>query len=364
MLGGPSPFSSLIGLLLLVAGFSLVQNITASVSVPGCGPNGPSFSKLTVELGDIVDLAPLGQMTPPDHVLPAPHSYIYVIDYKNPTDKEAMVYAPGDFVLKQIGLRHYNVLSQYIDYTDYTLVFSVCSEIDLYYHHVRSLRYQPFLEAAQQISKTCNFSTERNEDFCSGRVNILVSAGEVIGTTGDLKGGVYGLDIGVRDYRLSSGRSSFANPDRYCSPYEKNTYSRCYTVCPFDYYDEETRNQLRFSRESGSILRTEPPVCGSVYYDIAGTAQGNWYLRGSAQSNGSPEANYLFLGPDNVSPSTLLFSVGLSVQTLSPGRYEFQAANSGLVNRQFSDVTADGGSILFRGGSNVRQLDLYLGSSH
>lgn len=341
LLGGPSPLSSLVGLMLVVSGFSMFQNVV-SFGVPACGSSDVLFSILPVELGDVVDLAPLGQLTPPDHVLPAPHNYVYVIDYQSPVDMEALVYAPGDMVLRHIGLRHYNVLGQYTNYTDYTLLFSVCSDFDLYFHHIRSLRYPPFVEAAQQVFQTCKFSNERNEEYCSGNVNIRVRAGEIVGTTGDLKGGVYGLDVGARDYRLSVGRSIFVNPDRYCRAYERNPYSRCYTVCAFDYFGEDIREQLRYSHMSRNVVRTEPPVCGDIYLDIGDTARGNWFRRGSTQSVYSPESNYLFLGPDNVSPSTMLFSVGLSVQTLSPGRYEFQPTTSSLVNKEFSNVRADG----------------------
>ncbi|HLQ21229.1 MAG TPA: hypothetical protein VK127_02860, partial [Nitrososphaerales archaeon] len=145
------------------------------------------FSVLPVSPNDTLLVTPLGQMTPPDHVFPAPHLYIYVLDPRSPVDKEALVYAPGDMVLTSVGLRHYNTLGSETNYIDYTLVFYVCNDFVLYFHHLRSLRYQPFVDAASQILKTCSFSTQRNEDFCSGDVFVKVRAGEVIGTTGDLK---------------------------------------------------------------------------------------------------------------------------------------------------------------------------------
>jgi hypothetical protein len=347
-----SPAASLLGLFLIVSGFSIVQSLV-SFGAPTCGSKTELFTSFPVALDDIIDLAPLGQLTPPGHVLPAPHNYIYVIDYQNPTDKEALVYAPGDMTLKHIGLRHYNTIGQYTDYTDYTLLFTVCSEFDLYFHHVRSLSPPSFTNAAAQITATCNFSTTRNEDYCSGNVNIRIRAGDIIGTTGDLKGGVYGLDIGARDYRLSEGRTRFANPDRYCSPLERNAFSRCYTVCPFDYYPTEIRQQLQFTGKSGQIVRTEPPVCGGVHYDGANTARGNWFLIGVQESIYSPEASFLFVGPDNVRPSISVFSVGTAVPSLPPGAYEFQPATSGPANLDFGSVTADGQIHCYEAGSQM-----------
>lgn len=309
-------------------------------NIPSCGTSKMFFSFPPVTLDKIVDLAPLGQLSPPDHVFPAPHNYFYVIDYEHPQDVNAPVYAPGNMTLTQIGLRHYNTLGQKTDYIDYTLFFSVCDKFDFYYHHVTTLTYQPFIDVAQDILKKCNFSKDRNEDFCSGAVNIPVKAGEQIGTTGDLKAGVYGLDMGARDYRLSTGRNAFVNPDKICG-IGKNPYSHCYTVCAFDYFTDDIKRQLKFSTNIGTIVRTEEPVCGSVYYDVKDTAQGIWFGPNVATTF-SPESNNLFLGPDNVQPSVKVFSVGMSISSLPAGKYEFNPTNSGLVNRDFRNVTSDG----------------------
>ena len=305
-------------------------------------PTGPTlFSVLPVSPIDTAVLTPLGQMSPPGHVFPAPHQYIYVLDVTHPIAKEAPVYSPGDMVLTSIGLRHYNTQGNKTNYIDYTLVFYLCADFVLYFHHVRSLRYQPFIDAAAKTLPTCNFSTQRNEDFCQGDVFISVKAGEMIGTTGDLEAGVNGLDIGARDYRLPTGRSAFVDSARLCSGNHRNVYDRCYAVCAFDYFAPGVRSQLRFNGFDGTT-RTEPPSCGTVYLDVKGSAQGYWFGPGTPAPGTSPEANNIYLGPDNVKPSIGIFSVGTALMTLPPGKYSFVLATSGFVNRNSGDITPDG----------------------
>jgi len=331
--------AAVLAVLVIAAAGSAVY-LSRGNSLPPCGSNQPLFSVLPVSSNDTVVLTPLGQMSPPDHVFPAPHQYIYVIDPTHPLDKEAPVYSPGDMVLTSIGLRHYNTLGSKTNYIDYTLVFYSCADFALYFHHVRSLRYQPFIDAAAKILPTCHFSTQINEDFCGGDVFISVKAGETIGTTGDLKAGAYGLDIGARDFRLPTGRSAFVDPSRLC-PANRSVYDRCYAVCAFDYFPPGVRSQLRFSSFDGTT-RTEPPSCGTIYLDVKGSAQGYWFGPGSPAPGASPEANNIYMGPDNVKPSLGIFSVGTTGGSLHPGKYSFIPATSGFINRNFSDITPDG----------------------
>ena len=90
--------AAVLAVLVIAAAGSAVY-LSRGNSLPPCGSNQPLFSVLPVSSDDTVVLTPLGQMSPPDHVFPAPHQYIYVIDPTHPLDKEAPVYSPGDMVL-------------------------------------------------------------------------------------------------------------------------------------------------------------------------------------------------------------------------------------------------------------------------
>ncbi len=311
-----------------------------SSKLSSCGDGKEFFSVLPADLGKVSMVTPVGAMTPPSHVFPAPHMYFYVIDASNPEAVEVPVYASGKMVLKQIGLRHYNSIGQKTDYLDYTLVFSPCDGFELYFHHLRSLTYLPFADAAANILNKCSFSKERNEDYCSGLVNIPIDAGQQFATAGDLDGGVYGFDLGARDYRLVSGRD-FVDPGRHCGR-GRNVFDRCYVVCPFDYFTPDVRSQVKFSSDDWSPSGNEQLGCGgNLYFDVSGTAQGYWFLKGSGTTMFGEFQN-LYVGPNNLDPSANVFSVGTAVPGLPSGLYSFVPRSSGRVNRDFKDVAADG----------------------
>ncbi len=82
------------------------------------------------------------------------------------------------------------------------------------------------------------------------------------------------------------------------------------------------------------------PICGEVEQDEPGTAQGKWYKLGTVEPLG--EDQHLALVHDNVDPSRGVFSVGTSVPGLERNAWFFTPQSSGGVNRDFSQVTADG----------------------
>jgi hypothetical protein len=97
-------------------------------------------------------------------------------------------------------------------------------------------------------------------------------------------------------------------------------------------------------QNSKVLRRLNTSVCGKILYDVAGSAQGLWYVPGTPQATVQDVSPHLALVRDNVQPSTGVFSVGTSMSAsgLSGSQYYFQTTTSGHVNRQFDDVTADG----------------------
>jgi hypothetical protein len=150
-----------------------------------------------------------------------------------------------------------------------------------------------------------------------------VMVGTQIGTTST-------LDFGAYDTRRPL---PFANPSRHPLP-------TLYAVCPGNYFtgDLQALFNSRYGGQSGA--RTVEPLCGSVNQDAAGTAQGDWYPAGIP--NLQLEDSGLALVHDNVEPSTGAFSIGNAVPNVTSGVYKFMPAHSGQVNREFSEVTADG----------------------
>ncbi len=159
----PTSFSQSSSTFFTTSVSSSLPSYSTTYSMPSCGSNTELFSTLPVSKANIVEVTPLGQVVPPaGHVFPAPHQYIYVIDAKHPQNRSATIYAPGNMTLKQLVIRHYNVLGQRSNFNTYTLVFYPCAEFALYFHNVINLSYPPFVDAAQKLLRTCSLSTEQN----------------------------------------------------------------------------------------------------------------------------------------------------------------------------------------------------------
>ena len=118
----------------------------------------------------------------------------------------------------------------------------------------------------------------------------------------------------------------FANPDRH------GVESRS-IVCPIDLYE----NTKQFYDK---IKRTEGNRCGEVMQDVKGTLQGDWFTgRGTFQKSSGWRGLLAFVHSNDV-PSVAVISIGGVIS--EPAKREFTEKTSGLTNRKFTDVTADG----------------------
>ena len=87
-----------------------------------------------------------------------------------------------------------------------------------------------------------------------------------------------------------------------------------------------------------------PPIGGTIEQDIAGTAQGVWFLPGESTY---PEDPHLTLAHDNVDPTQPVFSVGNSVTGLSSGTYTYTLEATGTEDRDFDDINVVGTTYTF-----------------
>lgn len=300
-------------------------------------PSGPLFSRAPVNLEDVTSMGVLGSLIPPGHTFPTPHLYMYVIDSEAPEDIEGDIYAPADLILKTIVYKYQEIQGFAAGYTDYDLHFEICEDVWLYFIHVRRLTHPDIVSAIAE-GDCPNSGADRDFAECYLYVDIPISTNEVIGTTGDLDW-AFGMDVGVRDYRIPDGRTAFANPDRWCS--EANPYisERCYTACFFDYMDRDAAAPYMdlFTKTDGgqTIQREEDPVCGTVYLDVTGTAQGYWF---PSEGTTFSEVDSLFLGPNDYLPSKCSFSTGNGIPNLISKVYTFTPETSEYVNRPFDDI--------------------------
>jgi hypothetical protein len=258
--------------------------------------------------------------------------YFFVVDAQNPAAQVADLVAPADMYVFGLSMRHYDELygidEPVPDFTDYDVDFALCNDVQGYFLHVRELTHQklvPIVEGAN-----CDFSGTSggsdlgggtNEQQCEIDVDepVLIAAGEKIGTIGG-RDGVAGVDMGLRDYRDPTGRSHFANPDRFCPLDKRYNWSHCYAICPFDLTDPSLAEPYLELFGARGFSRTEEPRCGDTRHDVAGTAQGYWFPE---SGSGDFEETYLFLGPNDLQPSVLTVSTGTSIPGISPGQYSY-----------------------------------------
>lgn len=325
------PFLLLLPLMLISTGAcTLKTGNDKNNQTSACG-SGPLFSRAPIDLEELAVLVPLGAENPPDHTFPASHLYLYVIDAwsaTGPVDNSALLYAPADMTLTQL------VLSYNQDYIIYSLVFSVCEEVRLYFLNVISVTHAKMVEEIEKSGCPAD-GAERNYEACKIYPNLKVTTGEVLGTVGAL-GKNFGLDVGVRDTRLEHGRTGFISPEKFCNIQKETVYERCYAACFFDYM-EKTAAEPYLERAGGQGLKlTAEPRCGNIYYDVRGSAQGYWFFPGGSILS---ETTHLFLGQYPYNPSLEQFSTGTSIPGLNSGTYSYIPKDSGLVNRRFKDIT-------------------------
>lgn len=321
-------------------------NVTnVSITCSGACSSGEIFSQAPVDLADITSMGVLGTLVPPDHTFPTPHLYFYVMNASG-GGGESNVYAPADITATTIVYKYRATCSGAANCNDFDIYFQVCDEMKMYFIHVASIT-QPDMVAAMAAGNCPSSGEGRSFEECHLTTNIELSAGEAIGTTGQ-QGVAYGMDVGVRDYRLSYGRSAFVDPDRWCSADNPSITEHCYTVCFFDYLGAATAEGYLAKFEEQDVQRTEEPRCGgiyytldvplhgSIYYDVAGSARGYWFPTAETPTT---EANDFYVGPDSIVPSKYSFSIGSSSINPDHKVYIFNPSDSGLVNRKFGDIT-------------------------
>lgn len=248
---------------------------------------------------------------------------------------EVSVYSPGDITITSIT----SVKNLTSGRTDYQVIFSPCKEIQGYFDHVSTLSstLQTEFDKASGSCRTYN-PGDGDHKSCTKKMNLVVGSGEVIGKAGGTQTNSVALDFGTRDSRIT--KLAYANPDRIYSDPEDG-FDLLHVVCPLDYYNSDLKSKLE---KKLTRVPEGDPLCGTVNQDKKGTAQGKWYVEGTVSPT-NDESKHMALVHDNKDPRKPVFSIGN--QSLGSGTYYFTVMNSGLVNRDFSDISADGNTYCY-----------------
>lgn len=311
--------------------------------IPDCAADTeePVFGVSPVAVDDLLGIVPLGNLNPPGHTFPTDHIYFFLgrSDPQDPVSApaETLVFSPGRvWVTSVVFVEHL-----YADppFTDYTIRFSPCRQIEAYFMHMTSLSEALLQQIGSQQEADCRQYTAGGQryGYCERwGLEIEVQQGEVLGTAGGRQG-QNALDMGAMDARLPA--LGYANPTRIQG--NPSGLDQLHVVCPLDYFETGIRAQLMgLLGDWSGDRRTIEPVCGEVMQDIAGTAQGKWYLAGTTEP--FPENPHLALVHDNVDPTFGAFAVGTSVPELQSDTYFFRPRFTGTTNLDFSLLTPGG----------------------
>lgn len=287
------------------------------------------FTASPLDVADILSIRPLGNLNPPGHVFPTDHIYFYIT--RNPAGGTNVVplYAPGTMTVTSV------VASQHVTagFTDFALELSPCEGVTVSLGHIVTLDPGIFGDSSAFAGwdLVSEYSTG-GETFRMWRrtTRIAVNGGQVLGTVGG-NPGQWALDVGLYDERVEA--PSVANPLRW-------TKSRApHAVCPLDAYGAGPLRDtlLALVERDGGIADADR--CGVVFQDVPGTAQGCWFLPGASAPY--PEDPHLALVASSIHPAEQVLSVGTSVRGLVSRGYAFLPADTGRLNRAFSEIRPD-----------------------
>lgn len=296
---------------------------SVAATLPSC-PGSAVYDSLPIDLSVIAGIDPLGHVAPSGHTFPSDHVYFYS---QSTSTVQHALYAPGHIHVTDVQVTTY--LSATPVYSDYAIFFYPCREVESYYAHVRSVS-AGLLAAAGSLNQNCySYSTGGAQvQQCNNNVNVEMQSGDLLGMSA-----VAGaMDFGTYDSRVNL---SFAAPSRHA-----NT-NQVHTACPLDYFTDGLKTQMQslLGRFDGGYRRVTAPLCGRIDFDVAGTAKGDWFFPGAPNV---PEDPHLSLIDNNVYAPHQTISVGTSLPNWSTNWYIFVPAGAGQVNRDFSQVTADG----------------------
>lgn len=316
---------------------------TQSSEVPSNVPVCTTGALFTASPMDITKISPtsginrLGNLNPPDHTFPTGHIYFYIQDSDDAVagvDNTPLI-APGNIVIASIA----SSTNETSGKTDYSITYYPCNQVQGVFGHVATLS-DKLSAAFNAVAGGCTTYNPGSGNYtrCERTVNVILTAGETMGSVGGPTTGSLALDLGIYDARITP--LVFANAARLTS--KANGFDAFHVACFLDYVadDVKTALQEKIHRALG-----EAPTCGSYAQDVAATAQGKWYVAGTATPAPSAESTHLTLGHDTYDLTRGVFSVGNA--TVGTGAYSFAPIHSGTTNRDFNEVTADGNTYCY-----------------
>lgn len=310
-------------------------------SIASC-PQGTALLTVSpVQPTDIGGWVPLGNLNPPGHTFPTDHQYLYLSTFSTPSAQRPVgLVSPGNVTITRARRTTYSTDG----HTDYSVSFSVCADVAGEFGHVATIA-PSVLSQLGAFDQGCDSYSPQpglTVSTCFTRtIAVPLAAGEPLGTVGGAPNPA-SLDFSFWDRRVPA--LVYANPSRWIVSGDR--FDSFHVVPASDYFAEPAKSAIaaKLGSFDGRMRRTAAPVGGTVALDVAGTAQGAW-LHPSQPTH--PETPHLAIVPDNVDPTQIAVSVGMSQPGFKSGWYRFTPQSTGQMNRHPSEITADGQTYCF-----------------
>ncbi|MBU6370565.1 MAG: hypothetical protein KGH93_02630 [Patescibacteria group bacterium] len=317
------------------------NNTTANAgALPSCPSNNALFSNSPMSAADLSGIEPMGHLNG-EHILPDQADHVYL---DGSSSGATPVYAPGNVTLLAVA-ESVGTSGADAGTNNVKLYFSPCKSL-MFAFQINTLSPR-LVQALSTLTPASIDQGATVKNTVYGPLSIPLTSGEELGTVLPYQGQPGGADFAVADVRTTSlsfidqGEATGMLADSYL-----------HTVCPLDYFTSTVRSDLSAALTVQNAGANGIPACGSTMQDKSGTAQGNWYHKGDTASyQGIVESSLLGLVHSNLDPAKGVVSAGTD---LIPSPYLgsqliFTPQGSGYINRDPSQITADGNIYCFEG---------------
>ena len=293
----------------------------APMATRACAIGEPALAGPFAPIDDVLSVSPLGGVTAPGEILPAP--YIRINMRRGDTAFErrttqALAPAKADII----------ALERKIDRDPYgrataqrwTVHFRSCEKISFYYDRLTTLSD----EILRRAGGFDVFTELGGPDHIAADVRIRVYAGDAIGDTD-------GFDIGLHD--LGAKPAAMARPERYrTNPYARAAVfdaspSLIKTItpetgrarCAIDYLPQDQQSKwISKLGDSWGIRRAKGDnACRTALVDTPDAVQGAWFTD-AAHNAATTKVSAIALAADAIDPDRLIFALHGRLPSLTP----------------------------------------------
>jgi hypothetical protein len=312
-----------------------------------------------IELKYISALTPLGNLNPPGHTSPVDHIY-----FSTDSETKIPIYAPADSWITNIITVAFDRGHGFEPY-GYVVQFTVCNGLVLDFANINDISQTLKNEIANQKGDCYDGPQKMGHDGperqCSYSINLKISSGEQVGYVQRTKKSDGNFDFPFEIWAADYNKPAPSNIDW---SYYDNDDRYAHIMCPFDLYagilkqqfydklggvnqlmnkDEKTGKQL--GATSVFKRRIIEPICGTVNQNLVGTIQGMWFGEGwqnrkdKSMSDNIKQFSFLHW---NIDPTYTAIGNAGEITSGRSGQLQFIANHSGTIDREPSEVKADG----------------------